>query len=91
MLIDLHKSKYFGSLDLLRGYHHISMREEDRPKTAFLTQMGFIVLKRMPFGLCNATAPFQRLIDVLLKHQIGNEILVYLDYLLMFSETQQEL
>ena len=59
MLIGLGKVKYLASLDLLMGYHQISVREEDRPKTAFVTHKGLLVFNRIPFGLCNAPATFQ--------------------------------
>ena len=46
---------------------------------------------RMPFGLCNAPARFQRLMDSLFESEIGNEFLVYLDDILIFAETPEDL
>ena len=57
----LHNNFCFVALDLLMGYHQIPVREEDRPKTAFITHKGLYVFNVMPFGLCNAPATFQRL------------------------------
>jgi len=51
-------AKYFASLDLLMGYHQVEVREQDRPKTAFITHKGLFVYNVMPFGLCNAPATF---------------------------------
>ena len=62
------------ALDLLMGYHQIPVREEDRPKTAFITHMGLYVFKVMPFGLCNAPATFQRFMDGIFRDQIGKDL-----------------
>ena len=91
IITQLRGAKYFASLDLLMGYHQIPIREEDLPKTAFVTHRGLFVFKRMPFGLCNAPATFQRLMDSLFKEFIGECLLVYLDDLLMFAKTVPEL
>ena len=49
------------------------------------------MFNRMPFGLCNAPATFQRLMDSLFETEIGKELLVYLDDILIFAETPEEL
>ena len=72
------------------GYHQISVKEADRPKTAFITDRGLFMFNRMPLGVCNATATFQRLIDSLFETEIGRELLVYLDDILIFAETPEE-
>ena len=71
ILVGLSKAPYFVSLDLLMGFHEISVKEEDRPKTAFVTHRGLFMINRMPFGLCNAPATFQHLIDSLVETEIG--------------------
>ena len=91
LFVELHKAKCFASLDLLMGYHQISIHESDRPKTAFITHKGLFMFKRMPFGLCNAPATFQRLMDALFSGLVGKVVLVYLDDLLIFAETEEEL
>ena len=91
ILVGLGKAKYFVSLDLLMGYHQIPVKESDRPKTAFITHRGLFMFKRMPFGLCNAPATFHRLMDALFEGKIGQEILVFLDDILIFAETPEQL
>ena len=82
----LSKAKYFASLDLLMGYHQVAMAEKDRYKTAFLTHRGLFVYNVMPFGLCNAPATFQRLMEKILGPLVGNGVLVYLDDVLLYAE-----
>ena len=91
ILTGLCKAKYFVYLDLLMGYHQISVKQADWPKTAFITHRGLFMFNRMPFGLCNAPATFQRLMDSLFETELGKELLVYLDDILIFTETAEEL
>ena len=55
--------KYFSLLDALKGYHQVEIDERDRHKTAFISHKGLFQYKRLPFGLKNAPAQFQRLMD----------------------------
>ena len=63
----LQGSQYFSLLDLRSGYHQVELNPEDRQKTSFCTAGGLWEYKVMPFGLCNAPATFQRLMDVCLS------------------------
>src|SRR5438270_12134142 len=61
------------------------MAEEDREKTAFITKSGTYYFGVMPLGLKNARATYQRLVNKLFKHQIGRNIEVYVDDMLVKS------
>ena len=87
----LANARYFASLDLLMGYHQVEVDPKDRVKTAFLTHRGLYVYNVMPFGLCNAPATFQRLMEKVLGHHIGVGVLVYLDDVLIYAETPEQL
>ena len=64
---------------MLSGYWQVEMDEKDREKTAFTTNEGLFEFKVMPFGLCNAPATFQRLMNVVLAGIQWSKCLVYLD------------
>ena len=83
-------SKFFSTLDLINGYWQVEVTEEDRQKTAFATSEGLFEFKRMPFGLCNAPATFQRLMDRVLKDLKWSECLVYIDDIVIFGRTFDE-
>jgi Reverse transcriptase (RNA-dependent DNA polymerase) len=63
MLNVLARSQWFSTLDLASGYWQVAMDPKDREKTAFTTRYGIYEFNVMPFGLCNAPATFQRLMD----------------------------
>lgn len=83
----LHGANYFSSIDLRSGYWQISVDERDREKTAFVTPDGLYQFKVMPFGLCNAPATFERMMDSLLQGFKWSTCLCYLDDVLVFSPT----
>jgi hypothetical protein len=82
--------KYFSSLDLFEGYHQVPMSEESVPYTAFVTQDGQYEYLRMPFGLCNAPAVFQRMMNNVLGQHRFTKVLCYLDDLLIPATTLEE-
>jgi len=88
LLTKVGKAQLFSKLDLKSSYWQILIRRGDEPKTAFTTPFGLYEWVVMPFGLCNAPATFQRLIDRVLRDccwAIG-----YFDDILIFSERVDE-
>lgn len=90
ILDKLGKAQYFTTIDLAKGYHQIMVREQDKEKTAFVTPNGLYEFIRMPFGLKNAPATFQRLMNETLRDFINKTCVVYLDDILIFSTSLQE-
>ncbi|GJR83040.1 reverse transcriptase domain-containing protein [Tanacetum coccineum] len=78
-------------LDAYKGYHQIKMAEEDEEKTAFITSQGIFCYSKMPFGLKNAGATYQRLVDRAFQKQIGRNLEVYVDDLVIKSHTEEEI
>ncbi|XP_033363072.1 uncharacterized protein LOC117241209 [Bombus vosnesenskii] len=90
ILDQLGSAKYFSTFDLASGFHQIRMSQEDAHKTAFSTPYGHFQFKRMPFGLKDAPATFQRLMNSILSGLQGIELFVYLDDIVIYSTSLQE-
>ncbi|KMQ92551.1 enzymatic polyprotein endonuclease reverse [Lasius niger] len=86
----LGNAKYFTTLDLASGYHQIPMAEHDKKKTAFSTPYGHYEFNRMPFGLKNAPATFQRLMNSVLTGIRGLRCLVYLDDIVIYGSSLED-
>ncbi len=83
-------AQYFTTLDCNSGYWQIPVARADREKTAFTSHEGCFQWTRMPFGLCNAPATFQRTLDILLTGYRWRSCLVYLNDVIIFSSTFDE-
>jgi Reverse transcriptase (RNA-dependent DNA polymerase) len=91
VLLDrLKGAKYFVKLDLRDAFHLMRIREGNEWKTAFKTRYGLFEWLVMPFGLCNAPATWQRFIDNVLKGLTDDELIAYLDDILIYGETIEE-
>lgn len=90
ILDKLGRANYFTTLDLAKGFHQIEMEPKDIEKTAFSTANGHYEFVRMPFGLKNAPATFQRMMRDVLKEFIGKICYVYLDDIIIFSTSLEE-
>jgi hypothetical protein len=86
----LHGSRYFTTLDCFSGYLQVQVAEGDRAKTAFSIPSGHFQFKRLPFGLADGPGCFQRLMDLVLRNLSGVECWVYLDDIIIFSDTVEE-
>ena len=94
LLDQLGKSKYFSTLDLKSGYWQIKVHPASQEKTAFTMHQGLFEFRVMPFRLMNAPAAFQRLMQQVLMglntESATDFVAVYLDDILIFSETFQD-
>ena len=86
----LHGKHFFTTLDLASGYWQIELEESSKEKTAFIVENNLYEFNRMAFGLCNAPATFQRLMNYILRDVLGKKALVYLDDVIIFSDTFEE-
>jgi len=86
----LSKAKIFSTLDATSEYYQLAMNPEDAEKTAFAYKNGFFEFTRMPFGLCNAPATFQRAIDNILRKERFKIVIPYLDDIIVYSNNEKE-
>ena len=90
-LIDrLHKAKYFTKIDLRGAYNLVRIASGEEWKTAFRTRYGHYEYLVMPFGLSNAPASFQHLINDVLSDYLDTFVVAYLDDILIFSDSLDE-
>ncbi|CAB3224051.1 unnamed protein product [Arctia plantaginis] len=90
LLDQLSGQSLFTTLDLASGYHQIAIAEGSKEKTAFVTPDGQYEYNRMPFGLANAPAVFQRVIHKILTKTKVPFVIIYMDDILIPSRTFDE-
>jgi hypothetical protein len=95
VVADVQDASIFTKFNICQGYNNIHIKEEDRHKAAFKTELGLFQPLVMFFGLCNSPATFQHMMDVIFlplkeKHRpLGTRILVYMDDILIASSALQ--
>ncbi|GKC54016.1 reverse transcriptase domain-containing protein [Tanacetum coccineum] len=88
---DIHQHRFKCFLDTYKGYHQIPIAKKDKEKTAFYTREGVFCYKRLPFGLKNARATYQRLIDKVFSCQVGRNMEVNVDEMVIKSDFKEEM
>ena len=83
-------AKWFSVMDLKSRYYQVEMEPSDREKTAFVCPLGFFEYTRMPQGVTNAPATFQRLMERCVGSMNLQEVLAFLDDLIVLSPTLEE-
>ena len=81
-------AKWFNKIDLRNGYHLIRIKEGDEWKTAFRCRYGLFEYTVMPFGLVNAPATFQGMINNIFRDMLDHGMSAFMDDLIMWSDTR---
>ncbi|GJX33498.1 reverse transcriptase domain-containing protein [Tanacetum coccineum] len=81
--------RYKCFLDAYKGYHQIQMASDDEEKTAFYTDQGTYCYTKMPFGLKNTGATYQRLVDTAFQSHIGRNLEAYVDDMVIKSNDKK--
>lgn len=83
-------ARYFTVFDLASGFHQVETHPEDRHKTVFSSRNGHFQYQRMPMGIKNAPPTFQQLLNNVLSTMLDTEAFVYLDDIIIYSDTLEE-
>ena len=90
MIDKMQGSRFWTKLDAASAYWSIGVRESDKEKTSFSVPNGKYEFNVTPYGLCNAGASYQRLMDICLSGLPNDRILAYMDDVIIFSTTFSE-
>jgi hypothetical protein len=90
MLDRLRKAKVYTKIDLRGAYNLLRIAKGEERKTAFRTRYGHFEYKVMPFGLCNAPASFQHLMNFNFRDMLDKHLIIYLDDILIYSDSEEE-
>jgi len=80
-------SKYFSILGWYSGFWQVSIKEEDKERSGFPVPFRHYEFNRLPFGLSYSPPNFHRLMDVVLKSLVGTECWVFIDDVIIFSNS----
>jgi hypothetical protein len=83
-------AQFFTKIDLKNGYHLVRIKSGDEWKTAFRTRYGLYEFLVMPFGLCNAPATFQDIINHIFRDLLDQGLVAYIDDLLIYAATKDQ-
>ena len=90
LLDELKSAKRFTTMDLRSGFHQVPIHPDDIHKTAFICVEGLFEYLRMSMGMANAPSCFQRLLETIFADMKGKGVLVYIDDLILYSETDEQ-
>jgi hypothetical protein len=87
---NLQGAKIFSTIDAYSGYYQVKVKESDIEKTAFGCRSGAYEFVRMPFGLVNGPATFQRIMDEVFRAERWKFVMVYMDDIIIFSKNKED-
>ena len=86
----LREARVYSKIDLQTGYHQLSLRETDIPKTAFRTRYRHFEFTVMPIGLTYALAAFMDLMHRMFQPYLDHFFVVFVDDILIYSQSEWE-
>ena len=90
-LDQLSNAKEYCVLDLKGAFNQVGVHEKDKHKTAFATPWGLYEYNRLPYGLCNSSAVFQRLMSTIFRKELSDFMLVFLDDIIIYANSFKEM